>query len=382
MIMSEPLSDDLIGYTPPLYPYSENNIQGGRKGDSNNITKNTKTKKSPKEDREENKDTREYLFYKYSKGMPLAESILVNDFPMYLQIRDGEPILSERIGLDNLTIVPPNKSLYLSKEYSFSSAGEIKKYVARAQKETMDVLFAKLKKVWAKYFDIDDESLTLCSADTIFTYFQDKLGMTHYLLFVGDNNTGKSNALRIFYQLGYRPLFDTSITPANIYNFLGQFEEGQGIILEDEIDSIEEQEEKMRIYKAGYVAGAKVTRMYETQNGAKSKRQQRYNTYCFKAFSSERQPAYKGRGFAERLFTVKCSPGNPSYDISEVTNDAGDQKHTKLFREIEDLRKLLLVYRIIHYDEPIPDIQLSIKKQGQAALQAPLKAIQKHKSCG
>ena len=110
--------------------------------------------------------------------MPLAESILVNDIPMYLQVRDDKPILSERIGLDNLTIVPPNKSLYLSKEYSFSSADEIKKYVARAQKETMDGLFAKVKKVWEKYFDIDDESLTLCSADTIFTYFQDKMGMT------------------------------------------------------------------------------------------------------------------------------------------------------------------------------------------------------------
>ncbi len=120
----------------------------------------------------------------------------------------------------------------------------------------MDGLFAKLKKVWGKYFDIDDESITLCSADTIFTYFQDKMGMTHYLLFVGDNNTGKSNALRIFYQLGYRPLFDTSITPANIYNFLGQFEEGQGIILEDELDNIEENEEKMKIYKTGYVSGS------------------------------------------------------------------------------------------------------------------------------
>ena len=58
---------------------------------------------------------------------------------------------------------------------------------------------------------------------------------------------GKSNALRIFDQLGYRPLFDTSITPANIYNFLGRYEEGQGIILEDEIDYIEKQEEESYI---------------------------------------------------------------------------------------------------------------------------------------
>ena len=204
--MDEPISDDLIGYAPISSRYSENNIQVGSKGGNNNITKNTKTKKSTKEDREENKDTREYSFYKYSKGMPLAESILVNDLPMYLQIRNGEPILSEIIRLENLTIVPPGKSLYLSKEYSFSSADEIKKYVTRAQKETMDGLFAKVKNVWEKCFDNDDESLTLCSADTIFTYFQDKMGMTHYLLFVGDNNTGKSNALENFPSIGIQTL--------------------------------------------------------------------------------------------------------------------------------------------------------------------------------
>jgi hypothetical protein len=52
--------------------------------------------------------------------------------------------------------------------------------------------------------------------------------MTHYLLFVGDNDTGKSNNLTVFQYLAYRPLFDTSITPANIYQFLGSIEEGQG----------------------------------------------------------------------------------------------------------------------------------------------------------
>jgi hypothetical protein len=228
----------------------------------------------------------------------------------------------------------------------------------------LDSLFKKVKSIWKRYFDIDNETLILCSADTIFTYFQDKLGMTRYLLFVGDNSTGKSNALRIFHQLGYRPLFDVSITPANIYNFLGQFEEGQGIILEDEIHNIENQEDKMRIYKTGYVSGAQVTRLYESSNNtSKGKGQQKFNTFCFKAFSSEQQPNYKAKGFAERIFTIKCSPGTPQYDISEVTNDAGDTSYQKLYREIEDLRKLLLVYRILHYDDQIPDIQLSIKNR-------------------
>ncbi len=39
------------------------------------------------------------------------------------------------------------------------------------------------------------------------------------------------------------------------------------------------------------------------------------------------------------------------------------QTHKKLYREIDDLRKLLLVYRILHYDDQIPDITLSIKNR-------------------
>jgi len=306
----------------------------------------------------------------------------MNQLPLFLSIKEGSPLLLEKIELDNYIIVPQNNNLYLSKEYNFSSVDEIKSYIYRAQKESLDSLFRKVKCIWLKYFDIDNDTINICTADTIFTYFQDKLGVTHYLLFVGDNNTGKSNALTILEQLGYRPLKDISISPANIYNFLGQSEEGQGIILEDEIDNIEEQEEKMRIYKAGYTKGAKVTRMYDTSSGgtSKAKEQKRYNTFCFKAFSSEKQPTfYKAKGFIERIFTVKCSSGNPQYDITEVINDAGDPKYRKLFRELEDLRKLLLVYRILNYDKPISDLDLSIKNRDKQLCKPLIRLFQNSK---
>ena len=66
-----------------------------------------------------------YLFYKYSKGISLAEAILINNNPVFLQIQNGKPVLSEIIELDNQVIVPPDKSSYLSKEYTFSSKEEI-----------------------------------------------------------------------------------------------------------------------------------------------------------------------------------------------------------------------------------------------------------------
>jgi hypothetical protein len=185
--------------------------------------------------------------------------------------------------------------------------------------------------------------------------------MTHYLLFVGDNDTGKSNVLSVFHFLGYRPIFDTSITAANIYNFLESLEEGQGIILEDEIDNIDEQEEKKRIYKAGYKKGTKVSRIYELSNNKKKSNQQGFYTFGFKAFSAEKQPSLqKSKGFIERLLTLKCSPGNPQYDISEVHNEAGDELHRELLNELLDIRKLIFIYRLLHHNHSYPDLKLTV----------------------
>ena len=58
-----------------------------------------------------------------------------------------------------------------------------------------------------------------------------------------------------------------------------------------------------------------------------------------------------------------CSPGNPQYDITEVINDAGDEIHRKLFRELEDIRKLLIVFRLVNHKTPFPDIELNIKNR-------------------
>ena len=72
-------------------------------------------------------------------------------------------------------------------------------------------LFKKIKSILKKYIDIDEDFINILAADIIFTYFQDKLGMTHYLLIVGDNNTGKSNILLVFSFLGYRPILDNPL---------------------------------------------------------------------------------------------------------------------------------------------------------------------------
>ena len=106
--------------------------------------------------------------------------------------------------------------------------------------------------------------------------------MTHYLFFVADNDAGKSNNLSVFNILGYRNLMSTSITHANIYNFLGSKEEGVGTVCIDEADTIDQYPELMTILKAGYTKGFPVVRMIDTAQGRK---QLKLNTYCFKALA-------------------------------------------------------------------------------------------------
>lgn len=344
------------------------------------LSKDDKTDKKKQVEQPPRSDS--ITLYKYSKNISLNEAVLVNGVPLFLQIDDGKPSLWDRIQTGDTAIVPPHTNEYLSKEYSFSSVKEIEIYSHRAARETLDSLFFKVRGVWKKYFDTDNLTLDLCAADTILTYFQDRVGMIHYLLFVGDNSTGKSNALTILEHLGYRPLKDVDISPANIYNFLGQSEEGQGIILEDEIDDIDTQVDKKRIYKSGYTTGTKVTRIYESGK-ANKRNQKRFNSFCFKAFTSEKQPVFNNsKGFIDRLIPVQCSAGNPDYDILEVINDAGDKKYQKLSRELNDLRKLLLIFRILNHDKPIPDIHLSLKNREKQLCKPLLRLFQDSKVIG
>jgi hypothetical protein len=84
----------------------------------------------------------------------------------------------------------------------------------------------------------------------------------------------------------------------NISQFLGSEEEGQGTLCEDEADRIDEDRQKMAIYKNGYITGFPVART-DTSFGRK---QLKLNTFCFKSFPLIRLLQHLGD-----LFTSICS---------------------------------------------------------------------------
>ncbi len=152
----------------------------------------------------------------------------------------------------------------------------------------------------------------------------------------------------------------TDVTAANIYQYLGSLQEGIGTLCEDEADNIDTDNTKMKIYKNGYVSGFPVFRM-DTTFGRK---QYRFFTYCIKAFAAERTPdSVKGKGFNQRIIELHCSPGFPQFDISEIINPAGEEEHEELLTELLETRKKLLVYRLLHFHDKIPDIKLNIENR-------------------
>jgi hypothetical protein len=260
---------------------------------------------------------------KYTEAGFIAEAVIVGGIPYFAvaEANSKNITLEESIPIDDKNEYKPfERTAYLSEPYKFESGQHFKACVEKARTETRDILYRKVKSVCLKYIDADDFHISICAADTIFTYYQDKIGSTHYLFFVGSPGSGKSNNLLVLKYLTYRNFMSTDMTPANIYQFLGSGEECQGTLCEDEADRIDEDRQKMAIHKNGYIKGCPVART-DTSFGRK---QNKYNTFCWKAFAAENFPdAFKAKGFNQRVLKLQCSFGNPEYDITEVTSPAG-----------------------------------------------------------
>jgi hypothetical protein len=232
-----------------------------------------KTKASKKESRHpslveldkdgEEKDKKTNYIQKHHDGDLLAEAIIIGRKPYFAVAapKVGNPdqvsiTLQDSIQVDENTILRPLElTSYINKPYIFKSEQEFFELVENTRNKNLDSLYRKVKSIWEKYVDADDFHISICAADTIFTYFQDKIGLTHYLFFVGGNGSGKSNNLTVLHFVAYRNMMSSGMTAANIYQFLGSREEGTGTICEDEPDNIDEDREKMKVDKNGYTTG-------------------------------------------------------------------------------------------------------------------------------
>jgi hypothetical protein len=300
---------------------------------------------------------------RYSSVDFLAEAVLISGQPKFLVIERnfGSISIKSSINVEGKILKPLKKEAYLSKPYSFSSEQEILDLGNEARNITLSNLYTSVKSL-CKLFVVGDENhITLLSADITYTHYQDRLGLTHYLFFIGKSGSGKSNNLTLIKLLGYRTFMSTDMTPANIYQFLGSQEEAMGTLCIDEANCIDENNKLMEICKTGYVkGGGKVVRT-DIHNG---RIQNAYYTFCYKAFAGERLPdGITANGFNERTVPINCYDGNPKYDIAEIISPAGEQEYQQLLDRIEYTRDLLFIHRLVHWFEPIPNPTIKLKRR-------------------
>ena len=146
----------------------------------------------------------------------------------------------------------------------------------------------------------------------------------------------------------------TDPTVANIFRSLGSVEPGQLTLILDEAEKVDQNPEMMSILKTGYDYRKTVSRI--NQNTGKP---ERFFTYCQKMIIGERPPSpILAKGVNDRILGDTVYYGNPQYDIKEVLNptDTGGQELKKLFDEINESRKILFAYRLLHFRDPIPNI--------------------------
>lgn len=271
--------------------------------------------------------------------------------PVFLKYENGEIKIIEHIEEANRTIKPPYAEEYPYEPYEFANLDEVREYTERVKLISIDPLYNQVKQFVANYNDQDTNKLTLIALDIIFSYFQDKFATTHYDNIVGDNDSGKSSLGMTFGALGYRPIYMTDPSAANIFRCLGTMESGQCTIILDEAEKIDKSQEMMAILKTGYQLNGKVPKI-----NTNSLRQEFFCTYCIKIIIAEKSMSLiEAKGVHDRTFSFTAYPGDSAFDIKETLNTQGDPECQKRSNELLSFRKLLLIYRLLHFKDAIPN---------------------------
>jgi hypothetical protein len=330
-----------------------------------------KPKQQGKRDKEKD-DVKTYSVYKYSKDIPLAEEIVLGCQSVFLQIIDGEPTIKpvlDFIKEKNIILRPheiTNQLTPIVIPYAFRDIEEIKYFIKVAREKSIYDLFLMSESLWKQLLVAKNEDvITFYTTDTIYSYFQDLFPTTHYDMIIGVPGAGKGAVLVSFKLQGYRPVTASGMSGASLLELLGSVEACQVTILEDELQNMDNDPYKETAYKIGYDETSQVPK---TLDGSTSSRHnQWYLPYCFKILAAEQPPDSKTLGgFNDRTFRIWSLKGKPKYLPKTILHqlkrreDKRNPKYRKIISKMLYLRKLLLVYRLLHHEDIIEEVETNI----------------------
>lgn len=321
------------------------------------IVNGTTDGKSDKESFDKMEKKNKYTVFKYtSSNKDLYESVLIGGKPFFITFGEEVKIVDE-IVQDTRILKPPHAEEYPYKPIAFENKDEIDRFVKmiKDQHVSIDLLFCKIREYISKFIVHSDHILDYISSLILFSYFQDKFPTVPYTMFVSDNGRGKSTIGNVFEVLGYRTVNMTDPTTANIFRIFGTIESGQCSLVLDEAEKIDKDKDMMSILKTGYENGKRVQRVNPYTN-----KPDHYHTYGLKIMLAERTPnPSAAKGTLDRIFIISNYKGKPELDIKEIKNPT-NTKQIKISRELEFLRKSLMIYRLIHFKDEIVDIETGL----------------------
>jgi hypothetical protein len=169
--------------------------------------------------------------------------------------------------------------------------------------ELIDLVYREVD----RFIDAKVEEKVVCTADVLLSYVPDLFDTVPYTYLVGDNESGKTHLLYLFAELCYRALAGVSHTAADLYSYLE--DDVPLTIIEDEFQGSEKDNEKMKIYKAGYKRGVKVARVTTFEGG---RRVDYFNCFGVKIMAAER--LIENKGLMQRCIVIEMVEGYPEKD--------------------------------------------------------------------
>jgi hypothetical protein len=303
-------------------------------------------------------------YSKLGKG-DLYESVILGGVPGFLRFdkKNNKIVPLGYIEEETRTLRPPSLEEYSYIPYEFTDMAELDQYLEYAKEQTIDSLFKLALDIVKQYNDQDRHVQILIALDILWTYFQDKFPTTHYLYVSGENESGKSTVGNTFEAMGYRCVNMTNPSEANIFRVFGNVEAGQCTLVLDEFDRMHQFQSSniMALLKTGYDHDKRIVK-----TNTNSWKQEWFYTYGLKIILGERSPSEEyARGVLDRTFPFTSIAGNPIADIKETLNHQGDTQRKKRYDRIIGFRKLMLVYRLMHFKDAIPDIDINVMRRNK-----------------
>jgi hypothetical protein len=315
---------------------------------------------------DDGKPKRPITTFKYSqlgKGELYEAVFIENGSPVFIKYNDqlNEFQAFEQIEEATRILTPPTLEECPYLPYEFESLDEINNINNFIENNNigLDYFYNKGYEIVSKYNNQSKSKLRLATIKIITSHFQDRFPTTEYLYLVGGNGSGKSSLAETFRALAYKTVVMTDPSAPNLFRLLGFVEPVQCTMVLEEADKIDKITELMAVLKTGYSYFGSVPKI-----NPYSLKQEFFYTYCPKIIVSERSLNQSiAKGVNSRTFPINCIKGSTKHDIKEVLNptNTGGPENKKLLQEIMSFRKLLLVYRLKHFKDPIPDLNIGVE---------------------